>query len=121
MAKKKIIPTWVKLAAAAALFVPYKIDLDRDENKKIKRVTANSVAFRLSFSPATETDESDFSAVIPGIGASAKLKAGAKTYTVDSEQIMHSAKAACGEVADKVKKLAKKAADGFVTVNDEEN
>lgn len=120
MAKKKIIPTWVKLAAAAALFVPYRINLDRDDNKKIKRITANSVALRLSFSPATENSESDFSAVIPGIGASAKLKAGAKTYTIDSERLVNSAKAACSEVADKVKELAKKTADGFVTVNDEQ-
>lgn len=113
MAKKKIIPTWVKLAAAAALFVPYKIELDRDDNKKIKRITANSVACRLSFAPATENSESDFSAVIPGIGSSAKLKAGGKTYTIDSEQLVHNAKVVCEEVADKVKDFAKKTADGL--------
>lgn len=113
MKKKKIIPTWVKVAAVAALFVPYKVDIDRDEDKKLKKLTTCSIAVRFSYSPARDGCESDISAVIPGVSSEkCKVKAGGKTYTVNGEQIIKNAKTVCGEVADKVKTFAKKAADG---------
>ncbi len=121
MAKKKLIPTWVKVAALAALFVPYKVDIDKDDDKKLKRITTNSVAVRLSYSPARDGKESDFSAVIPGITAGkCKVKAGGKTYSVDGEQLIENAKLVCEEVAGKVKCFAKKAADGVISVVEDE-
>lgn len=121
MARKKLIPTWVKVAAVAALFVPYKVEIDKDDNKKIKKVTTNSLAVRLSYTPARDGNESDLNAVIPGFNASkCKLKAGKKTYTVDGEQLMHNAKVVCGEMAEKVKAVAKRTTEGVISVEEPE-
>lgn len=120
MARKKLIPTWVKAAAIAALFVPYKVDIDKDEDKKLKKVTASSVAVRLSYSPAKDGKGGDISAVIPGITAGkCKVKAGGKTYSVNGEQIVENAKQVYEEVACKVKSFAKKASDKVVSVAEE--
>lgn len=121
MARKKLIPTWVKVAAVAALFVPYKVEIDKDDNQKIKNVTTNSLAVRLSYTPARDGNESDFSAVIPGFAASkCKVKAGKKTYTIDGEQLMHNAKVVCSEMAEKVKAVAQKTTEGVISVEQAE-
>ena len=40
MAKDKLIPTWLKIAAVAALIVPYSVKLEKDEAERIKKVSA---------------------------------------------------------------------------------
>lgn len=119
MAKKKLVPTWLKVAAVAALFAPYKVKVDKDENQKIKRITANSVAVKLSCSLAEGGRVSDVDLIIPGVATDkCKVKAGGKTYTVNGEQIVENAKQVYGEVAGKVKEFAKKAADGVASIKE---
>ena len=69
MAKRKLIPTWLKIAAVAALFVPYKIETERDEDNKLKKLSAQSLATRITYFPATEDKESDMYIQIPGFNA----------------------------------------------------
>ncbi len=118
MANKAWIPALVVGAAVAALFVPYKVDVDKDEDNRIKKITTKSLAVGLSYTPARDGEESDLRATVPGISASKyKVKAGKKTYSVNKEQLASNAKAVYGDV----KKIAKKAADGvFNVVEDEE-
>ncbi|MBE6677400.1 MAG: hypothetical protein E7597_01215 [Ruminococcaceae bacterium] len=69
MAKRKLIPTWVKVAAVAALFVPYKIETEKDEDNKLVKLSAQSLATRITYIPATEDKESDVYVQIPGFNA----------------------------------------------------
>lgn len=69
MAKKKLIPTWLKVAAVAALFVPYKIKVERDEDNRIKSFSAKSLAVKLDYSPAEDMGESDITLTVPGFGS----------------------------------------------------
>ncbi|MBQ3195263.1 MAG: hypothetical protein IJB65_02240 [Clostridia bacterium] len=69
MARRKLIPTWVKIAAVAALFVPYKIETEKDEDNKLVKLSAQSLATRITYIPATEDKESDVYVQIPGFNA----------------------------------------------------
>lgn len=69
MAKKKLIPTWLKLAAVAALFVPYKVKVERDEDNRLKRLSAKSLALKLTYTPAEGDGESDITLNVPGFSA----------------------------------------------------
>ena len=69
MSKRKLIPTWIKVAAVAALFVPYKIETEKDEDNKLVKLSARSLATRITYIPATEDKESDLYVQIPGFNA----------------------------------------------------
>lgn len=69
MAKKKLIPTWVKVAAVAALFVPYKIEIEKDDDKKLKKLSARSLATRITYIPKGDEEESDVYIQFPGYNA----------------------------------------------------
>ncbi len=69
MAKDKLIPTWLKVAAVAALFVPYKIKVEKDKEQKIKRVTARCLVTQVTFEPGSADKESDLHLQVPGFNA----------------------------------------------------
>ncbi len=88
MAKRKLIPTWVKIAAVAALFVPYKIETEKDEDNKLKRLSAQSLATRITYIPATEDKESDLYVQFPGFNANDDFAFEEEEDEIDFEELM---------------------------------
>ncbi len=96
MAKKHLF-TLLKLAAVA-LFVPYKVDVDRDGDK-VKSVKVRSLALQLSYTAPTNGKKAQIDGIIPGYNADkVKIKTDDKTITVDSSEIFEDAKAVFDDV-----------------------
>ncbi|MBQ4648539.1 MAG: hypothetical protein IJB76_05195 [Clostridia bacterium] len=68
MAKKKLIPTWLKIAAVAALFVPYEVKCEKDEGK-LKKLSLRSLAAHVSYVPKTDDKDADIWVQFPGYKA----------------------------------------------------
>lgn len=105
MAKNKLIPTWVKVAVVAALFVPFNVKVDKDENQKIKKVTARSIVAGVTYVSGNEDKEADLSLTFPGI---ADPESTTTAFSVDGEAIAKGAR----RFSDKAVSFAKKAAAG---------
>ncbi len=117
--KKKIIPTWMKVAAVATLVTPFMVRLERDkESGRLESVMTRSLAFKLTYVPAKDGNASSIDITVPGIGGDC-VKAGGKTYTVNGEKLAKGAKHVCEEIGDKVKNFAKKTCDVDVSVGEE--
>lgn len=108
MAKDKIIPTWLKVATLAALFVPYSVKLDKDEDKKIKKVSAKSLATHITYTPADGDKESEL-----GIALFGGHKEGArgKKIHVNTNALRNDLGRFCDKASVKVKDCAKKVAE----------
>lgn len=114
MADRKLIPTWLKVAAVAALFIPHTVSIDRDEDAKLKKVSTRSLAAQITYTPATEDKKGDITVVFPGsAGEQAEAEGTSKTYAMDRKKIVGGAKQAYGVAADKVKKAANSALAKF--------
>lgn len=88
MAKKKLVPTWLKVTALAALFVPYKFEVDRDEDEKLKKLTVRSVAAHLTYKAGKPGEKGDLFVVVPGVVADkCKVKYNGVPVTADGEVI----------------------------------
>lgn len=113
MAKDKLIPTWLKVAAIAALFVPYSVKLDKDGDKKIKKVSARSVATRITYTPKQGDKESELDVSFFG----APNDGGKRVY-VNKEAVREDLERFCGKATEKVKVCAKKAAESVKEICD---
>ncbi len=105
MAKKKLIPTWVKVAVVAALFVPFSVKIDRDENEKIKKVSTRSIAAGVTYASGDGNKESDLSLTFPGFANPEKT---ATAFSLDGDTLAKGAR----RFSDKLASLAKKTAAG---------
>ncbi len=96
---KKLIPTLLKLAAAA-LFVPYKVELDRDGGR-LKSVKVRSLALQLSYTAPSDGKKAQFDGVVPGFNADkVRFKADGKSFCVDGGELVEDAKAVYDEMKD---------------------
>ncbi len=111
MAKDKLIPTWLKVTALAALFVPYSVKLEKGEDNKIKKLSARSIAARVIYTAAEGDKEADLDVLIPGNAVDGEDdKAG---LSFDSGAVVDGAKRFCKTATDKAKVYAKQTAAGF--------
>ena len=99
---KKFWPTLLTLTAAA-LLVPYKIELDRDGGS-LKSVKLRSLAVQLKYTAPQNGKKAQIEGVVPGYNADKlKIKVGDKTHIIDGEKLFENAKA----VYEKAKSTAK--------------
>jgi len=105
MAKDKLIPTWLKIAGLAALLVPYSVKLERDEEQRIKKVSAKSIAARVTYTAAEGDKSADLDIVIPG-GIKAEAEEEKSGISFDSGEVVDNAKRFCKTAAQKAKSYA---------------
>lgn len=86
--------------AAAALFVPYKVTVDRDGDK-LKAVKIRSLALQISYTAPKDGQKAQIDGIMPGFNADkVKLTTDSKTHTVDSNEIFEDAKAIYEDMKD---------------------
>ncbi len=101
---KKFLPTVLTLAAAA-LLVPYKVELDRDGDK-LKSVKLRSLALQLKYTAPQNGKKAQIEGVIPGYNADkVKVKVDGKTHIIDGDELFESAKAVYEEAKSTVKEV----------------
>ncbi|MBQ3081067.1 MAG: hypothetical protein IJC49_01275 [Clostridia bacterium] len=127
MAKNKIIPTWLKVAAVAALVVPYSVKTEKDENEKIKKISARSVTARITYVPKDGDKESELDVALFGAAKEHCGEAKGKRVQVNKDALRNDIAKLCDTAAEKAKSCAQRVAksvsefkEKYVTVVDTE-
>lgn len=112
MAKDKLIPTWLKIAGIAALFVPYSIKLEKDEEQRIKKVSARSIAASVTYTAPNAENSADLDIVIPG-GIKAEDGEEKSGISFESGNVVESAKRFCKNATEKARSCAEQTKTGL--------
>lgn len=128
MAKNKIIPTWLKVAAFAALVVPYSVKTEKDENKKIKKISARSVTARITYVPGDGDKESELDVAFFGAAKDGCGETTGKKMQINKDALRKDLVKLCDTAADKARTHAQRIARGvselkekYVTVEVDED
>ncbi len=107
--KKKLIPTWLKIAGLAVL-VPYQIEVKKDEGK-LKKIRLRSLALQLSYTAPENGEKAKIDGVVPGFNADKVKDTEGNTHKVDTDELFDQAFSAAKHAAHEVKEAFDEAFD----------